>query len=87
MASFTGAFVGSYVAPEGTEMSGAWTPARMRAVFEEVKNWGRWGADDELGTLRLITPAKCRDEAACVIAGEGRKPREEIAERPRAGQA
>ena len=22
----------------------------------EISNWGRWGADDELGTLNLITP-------------------------------
>lgn len=24
--------------------------------FNEVSNWGRWGKDDELGTLNLITP-------------------------------
>ena len=51
-------------------MSDVWTAARMRAVFEEVKNWGRWGADDERGALNLITPAKRREAAACVIAGE-----------------
>jgi len=42
----------------------------MRTVFEKVKNWGRWGAEDELGALHLITPAKRREAAACVIAGE-----------------
>ena len=26
-------------------------------LFEEIKNWGRWGADDVLGTLNLLTPA------------------------------
>jgi len=51
-------------------MSDDWTAARMRAVFEKVKNWGRWGAEDELGALHLITPAKRREAAACVIAGE-----------------
>ena len=51
-------------------MSDAWTAARMRAVFEQVKNWGRWGAEDELGALHLITPAKRREAAACVMAGE-----------------
>ena len=25
--------------------------------FNEISNWGRWGQDDELGTLNLITPA------------------------------
>ena len=26
------------------------------AMFQELNNWGRWGADDELGTMNLITP-------------------------------
>ena len=26
----------------------------MREIFESVKNWGRWGADDEAGALNLI---------------------------------
>lgn len=26
--------------------------------FKEISNWGRWGKDDELGTLNLITPEK-----------------------------
>jgi kynurenine formamidase len=30
--------------------------ARILEVFSEVKNWDRWGEDDELGTLNLITP-------------------------------
>jgi kynurenine formamidase len=39
------------------------------AWFEQVKNWGRWGADDSLGTLNLITPAVRRAAAALVRAG------------------
>jgi kynurenine formamidase len=35
-----------------------------------VKNWGRWGADDEMGALNLITPAKRREAGACIEAGE-----------------
>src|SRR5688572_25216562 len=27
-------------------------------LFQQVKNWGRWGADDQLGTVNLITEAK-----------------------------
>jgi kynurenine formamidase len=38
-------------------------------LFESVKNWGRWGPDDELGTLNLITPARVRDAAALVRSG------------------
>jgi len=26
--------------------------------MKEQSNWGRWGKDDKLGTLHLITPAK-----------------------------
>lgn len=26
--------------------------------FDKLSNWGRWGADDRLGTLNLITPQK-----------------------------
>ena len=35
----------------------------------ELSNWGRWGEDDELGTLNLITPAKRRAAAALVKDG------------------
>jgi hypothetical protein len=51
-------------------MSEAWTAERMRKVYEQVKNWGRWGDEDEMGALNLITPAKRREGAACVVAGE-----------------
>ena len=48
-------------------------PSMSRAAFDElfdsVSNWGRWGADDELGTLNLITPAKRREAAALVVDG------------------
>ncbi len=26
--------------------------------MSELSNWGRWGDDDQLGTLNLITPEK-----------------------------
>lgn len=35
----------------------------------ELSNWGRWGKEDELGTLNLITPAKRRAAAALVKEG------------------
>ena len=35
----------------------------------ELSNWGRWGDDDELGTLNLITPAKRMQAAALVTEG------------------
>jgi hypothetical protein len=35
----------------------------------ELTNWGRWGKDDEIGTLNLITPAKRKAAAALVKEG------------------
>ena len=39
-------------------MSGYETKDDMRRLFEQVSNWGRWGADDERGTLNYLTPEK-----------------------------
>ena len=25
---------------------------------DSVKNWGRWGADDEIGSINFLTPAE-----------------------------
>jgi kynurenine formamidase len=35
----------------------------------ELSNWGRWGKDDELGALNLITPAKRKQATALVKDG------------------
>jgi kynurenine formamidase len=43
--------------------------AEFEEVFESVKNWGRWGPDDELGTLNFITPEKVREAAGLVRSG------------------
>ena len=32
--------------------------AQYEAWQTELSNWGRWGKDDQLGTLNLVTPAK-----------------------------
>jgi hypothetical protein len=34
------------------------TPQALERMFESVKNWGRWGPQDERGALNFITPAK-----------------------------
>lgn len=39
-------------------------------VARRVSNWGRWGDDDELGTLNLIDGAAVHRGAACVRTGE-----------------
>jgi len=38
-------------------------------IFESVKNWGRWGPDDQLGTLNYITPQHVRAAAGLVQSG------------------
>lgn len=42
---------------------------RIDEIAPDVRNWGRWGADDERGTLNLITPEARRAAAACVRKG------------------
>jgi hypothetical protein len=44
-------------------------PAEVLEVAERVRNWGRWGTDDELGTLNLIDDAARRRGVACVADG------------------
>ena len=39
------------------------------AMMVSLSNWGRWGKDDELGTLNLITPEKRREAASEVKEG------------------
>lgn len=43
---------------------------RVRDIAAKVSNWGRWGADDERGTLNLITPEVVRRAASCVRRGD-----------------
>ncbi len=40
------------------------------ALFEELRNWGRWGPDDQRGTLHLLTPERL--VAATRLVREGR---------------
>ncbi len=48
-------------------------PLVTQAEFErwqtELSNWGRWGKEDEIGALNLITPAKRKQAAALVKEG------------------
>ncbi len=45
------------------------TKADIDRWMTELSNWGRWGKDDQLGTLNLITPAKRREAVALVKEG------------------
>lgn len=42
----------------------------MKEMVEKVRNWGKWGPDDELGTLNYITPSKIARAARLVTRGQ-----------------
>jgi kynurenine formamidase len=42
----------------------------FRALGKQLSNWGRWGTDDEIGTLNLIGPDQVRAAARHVVSGE-----------------
>lgn len=46
------------------------TMAEWRAVGDRLRNWGRWGKDDQLGTLNFITAEKLKQAAASVKQGK-----------------
>lgn len=46
-------------------MSSEW-----RDVAKKISNWGKWGPDDQLGTLNYITPAKIAGAAASAKQGK-----------------
>jgi len=45
------------------------TPEQYERWKKDLSNWGRWGKDDEIGALNLITPAKRKQAAALVKEG------------------
>jgi kynurenine formamidase len=45
------------------------TEAQYERWKTELSNWGRWGKDDQIGALNLITPAKRKQAAGLVKEG------------------
>jgi kynurenine formamidase len=45
-------------------------PEKFAAIAARVNNWGRWGPEDQLGTLNLITDEVRRRAARCVTTGK-----------------
>jgi kynurenine formamidase len=43
--------------------------ADVLKMMQTLSNWGRWGKDDQLGALNLITPEKRKEAAALVKEG------------------
>jgi kynurenine formamidase len=45
-------------------------PEWFHDLAKKVNNWGRWGGDDEIGTINLITPDVVRRGVACAKTGK-----------------
>jgi hypothetical protein len=45
-------------------------PDEFDRLFQEVSNWGRWGSDDERGTLNFLTPEIVARSAKLVRTGK-----------------
>ena len=56
-------------APITAQASRSVTAEQVETWMTELSNWGRWGDDDQLGAVNLITPEKRR--AALALATEG----------------
>ena len=46
-----------------------YTKSDVEKLLKTLSNWGRWGNDDELGTINLITPNKRKQAAGLVREG------------------
>jgi kynurenine formamidase len=60
--------------------------AEVLDFFRTLSNWGRWGDDDQLGTLNLVTPDKRVAAAGLVREGESISCAWEIDPRPSVDQ-
>lgn len=71
-AAIVGGLLGAWSAaapPLAAQGPDAVTAETIAGWMTELSNWGRWGADDELGTLNLVTPEKRRGALALATAG------------------
>ena len=68
----TGAVAAALVVPAApvvAQASRTVTAEQVETWMTELSNWGRWGDDDQLGAVNLITPEKRR--AALTLATDG----------------
>ena len=55
--------------PVGAQAPAELTEEDIDRWMTELSNWGRWGEDDQLGAVNLITPEKRKQAAALVREG------------------
>src|SRR5437667_1192363 len=68
--------VGFYLCWHWSPATHAQTPSNHNAtradfdrLMKELSNWGRWGKDDQMGAVNLITPAKRKQALSSVKEG------------------
>ncbi len=59
------------------------TTDELDAMYESLKNWGRWGEGDERGTLNHLTDARRARAVATVVSGESVSLAHNLATEPR----
>ena len=65
----TGLILASVDFPAMAQQKHKMTIADVERQLTELSNWGRWGKDDQLGAINLITPRKRRKAARLVKRG------------------
>lgn len=55
---------------EGFDPADVTSAEQIESYFDSLSNWGRWGEDDRLGTLNLITPEIRLAAASAVRRGQ-----------------
>lgn len=63
------AAAGSMLSRSFAQPSHTVTKAMVESWMNELSNWGRWGEDDQMGAVNLITAAKRKQAAALVKDG------------------
>jgi hypothetical protein len=59
-----------------TTIAGSWyggcsvSEEALRKIALQVRNWGRWGPNDEIGTLNYITPEMIAAASRLVTSGK-----------------
>jgi len=69
LAAMVSGMLFSVLAGQGSSSNKKLTKADIDAMMKELSNWGRWGKDDQLGAMNLVTPAKRKQAAALVKEG------------------
>ena len=45
-------------------------PQAVLDIAARINNWGRWGEDDQIGTLNFLTDEVVKEAAQCIRTGK-----------------